>query len=284
MKKIWLLKSTTVRALWKTGLDGIQARLPLLVARLAETQFTRTRPNPLPQLGIMEQPQLTWDLSAEGETLKVYAWGNPQVAERIALLSHGWNSNAWDLYPIVESLRKAGYTVVAADQAGHGNSSGKHSSFPQFARNLERVWRSLPPVDVFVGHSMGGAAGALAISRGLQPGAAVLLAPPADLRVYISRFASALGLSEQVMHTLQTRLETREKVELKDVVPEAILGHVQIPALIFCDRKDREVGLEAAERYARSWSGSKLVVTEGLGHARILGNPAVLDQLVAFVK
>jgi pimeloyl-ACP methyl ester carboxylesterase len=284
MKKISLLKSTTVRALWRSGLDGVQNRLPELVARLAETQFTRTRPNPLPQLGITEHPQLTWDLPAEGEILKVYAWGNPESAQRIALLSHGWNSNAWDLYPVVESLRRAGWTVVAADQVGHGQSSGRHSSFPQFARNLERVWRSLPRVDAFVGHSMGGAAGALAISRGLQPKAAVLLAPPADLRIYVQRFANHFGLSAAVMNTLQTRLEAREKVELKDVVPEAILGHVQVPALIFCDRKDREVGLEAAQRYAQHWAGSRLVVTEGLGHSRILGNPAVLDQLTAFVS
>lgn len=283
MKKISLLKSTTVRALWRSGFEGIQNRLPLLVARLAETQFTRTRPNPVPQLGIMEQPQRTWDLAAEGETLKVYAWGDPESAQRVALLSHGWNSNAWDLYPVVESLRKAGWTVVAADQPGHGNSTGRHSSFPQFARNLERVWRSLPRVDAFVGHSVGAAAGALAISRGLHPKAAVLLAPPADLRVYVQRFAEYFGLSERVKVTLQTRLEQREKVDLKDVVPEAILGHVQVPALIVCDRKDREVGLEAAERYAQNWSGSRLVVTEGLGHARILGNPAVLDQLTAFL-
>lgn len=285
MKKISLPNSTTVRSFIAATSGTLQQHAPGLVARVLEFQFLRTRPKAVRRLGFTERPQFTWEVQAEGETLQVYCWGaSLEIAGKIALLAHGWNSNAFDLYPLVEVLRSAGYTVVAADQPGHGHSTGRSSSFPQFTRNLERVARLLPHVDLVVGHSMGAAALATAMTRGLPAGKAILLAPPADLRQYIERFATYLGLQSPVQEQLQRRLELREKVDLDQLIPEVVGPRLSAPALIVCDRQDRETGLASAERYAASWPGAELVVTEGLGHNRLLGDSQVHERLLQFVR
>jgi len=256
----WLQKSTTVRA---------------VMALIALHRFTRTHPRKLPKLGQTELPQHTWRLEAEGHELMVYAWGSLDHAEKIALLAHGWNGSAWQLYPLAEHLRKHGYTVVAFDQVGHGRSTGRHTNFPQFARMVERVGRSLPKsVDLFVGHSMGGAAGALALSRGLPAREAVLIAPPSDLRHFLQR----ANLPKELLRQLERTLERQEKVDLNEITAERIAKRLTQKGLVIVDHSDKETGLEAARAYA-GWENSTLIVTQGLGHNRILSSPELLGHL-----
>lgn len=59
---------------------------------------------------------------------------------------------------------------------------------------------------------------------------------------------------------------------------------MRIPALIVHDADDQDVPLEQGERVARAWSGAELVRTQGLGHARILRAPGVLERVVGFVR
>ncbi len=285
MKKISPINSTTVRSFVRLGIQEMQQHVPGWVAWMLRSQFTRTNPVPVPRLGIVERPQHQWEMRAEGGRLRGYSWGaSLSIASRVALVSHGWNSNAFRLYPLIESLRQQGFTVVALDHLGHGASTGRHASLPQFARSLRRVARSLPRLDLFVGHSMGGAAGALALSQGMSARAAVLLAPPADVRDYVRRFATAYGLSSEVAALLQEDLELREHVELDQLVPEVMAVGLKIPALVVCDQHDREVPLEASRRYVENWAGAEWLVTEQLGHNRILHDPQVLSRIGEFVS
>ena len=285
MKKISLLKSTTVRSVVTQGLQSLQEVAPDWVAWMLKGELSRTRPRAVPRLGICERPQHTWEMRAEGGTLQVYSWGaSLSMAPRVALVSHGWNSNAFGLYPLIESLRDQGFTVVSFDHFGHGASSGRHATFPQFARSVHRVARSLPRLDLFVGHSMGGAAGTLALSQGMSARAAVLLAPPADVRDYVRHFALAYGLSPEVTARLQEQLELHERVDLDQLVPEVLASRLSLPALVVCDRQDREVPLEKARRYVQHWAGAEWMETDGLGHNRILKDPQVLERIQEFVR
>ena len=47
--------------------------------------------------------------------------------------------------------------------------------------------------------------------------------------------------------------------------------------------RDRETSLEESKAIAEAWHGSQLVVTEGLGHKRILRDKQVIEQTVNFL-
>ena len=53
-------------------------------------------------------------------------------------------------------------------------------------------------------------------------------------------------------------------------------------ALIVHDRSDREVPFMSAQALHRAWPGSELVATEGLGHRKLLSDPAVVERAVRF--
>jgi pimeloyl-ACP methyl ester carboxylesterase len=54
-----------------------------------------------------------------------------------------------------------------------------------------------------------------------------------------------------------------------------------IPGLIIHDRKDRETSFEHAVNLEKSWKGSKLIPTEGLGHN--LRSEEIIDLLTHFI-
>jgi pimeloyl-ACP methyl ester carboxylesterase len=53
--------------------------------------------------------------------------------------------------------------------------------------------------------------------------------------------------------------------------------------LVVHDRDDRDVALADGEAIAAAWPGARLVVTDGLGHRRIVHDPEVVSEAVAFL-
>jgi hypothetical protein len=70
------------------------------------------------------------------------------------------------------------------------------------------------------------------------------------------------------------------------VAPLVAAGHRVValpPTLVVHDHGDREVGFRDGHETARAWPGARLLATEGLGHRRLLRDPAVVEEVVAFV-
>jgi pimeloyl-ACP methyl ester carboxylesterase len=91
-----------------------------------------------------------------------------------------------------------------------------------------------------------------------------------------------LGLSRPAIVELESRLARRFGVELGDVHASRVGPRMKAPLLVIHDEEDREVPIEAGELVARSWPGAELVRTRGLGHRRILRDPAVVARAVEF--
>jgi hypothetical protein len=87
----------------------------------------------------------------------------------VALLAHGYGATKETLFWYGEALSAAGFVCYSVDLPGHGESRQPYS-FLEAAHALGRVARSIGPVDVFIGHSMGGGTGGEAVREGLlQP-------------------------------------------------------------------------------------------------------------------
>jgi pimeloyl-ACP methyl ester carboxylesterase len=206
----------------------------------------------------------------------MWRWGDgPRV-----LLAHGWGSNAGRLTPFVPRLVAAGFSVTAFDAPGHGESRGRFSSLPEFVDALTRVARAVRPAGV-VGHSMGAAAGALAIHAGVAARAAVLIAPPADPGAYTLRFARWLGLTPAAAAVMQRRLERRYAATLEAF--RLLERPPGVPTLIIHDQRDTRVPISDGRALAAAWPGARFVETHGLGHHRILRSPAVLRRATKFL-
>jgi pimeloyl-ACP methyl ester carboxylesterase len=209
--------------------------------------------------------------------MAMWRWGSgPPV-----LLVHGWGGNAGRLTRFVPALLDAGFGIVAFDAPAHGLSGGHFATLPDFVDAIERIARVVSPV-ALVGHSMGAAACALALRRGLEARAAVLLSAPADPELYAVRFARYLRLTPAATEAMKRRLQERYQVQLRDLWLGS--GGPPVPTLVFHDERDPRVPLREGLAIASSWPRAELVATRGLGHHRILRDSGVIGRAVNFLR
>lgn len=289
MRRTFRKISTTVRSnVTLLGLRlglGLQARLrPERAAELAARLFTtplsssRRRALAAPDSGAVEER-----LAVDGLELALYRWGDP-ASRPYVLFSHGWSSHGTRIAPWVASLREAGYAVVAFDQAGHGKSGGDRTTLPDFACHLMAVAHRFGPAAAVIGHSLGGAATAVALARGLAAERAVLIAPAADPIAAMERFSRFVGLGAGFGPRLADYLERQTRVPIDSLQAHRnaqVIGH---PALIVHDLEDREVPWHEGERYARLWPGARMISTRGCGHNRIADDPGVIAAALRFLR
>jgi pimeloyl-ACP methyl ester carboxylesterase len=281
--------STTVRAakiplgaqLLRAGLSTISRVSPPVAAKFAEEIFLSPKRHARPQ---HERASLTtaraFSVPSQDGELRAWEWGTegPRV-----LLVHGWEGRGSQLSSLVGPFVARRYRVVAFDMPGHGDSPGRIASFFHFARAIARVADVVGPLRAVVAHSMGGASTAWALRTAAPPERLVMIAPPADIRDYTGGAATMLGLNEAATVELEARLGRRFGVPLHEVRAVLVGPQMTTPLLVVHDENDREVPLTSGEAVARAWPGAALIRTRGLGHRRILRDPAVIDEVVRFV-
>lgn len=217
------------------------------------------------------------------ERLTTYVWGEPDTQPRV-LLIHGWTSFGLRFLPWVDPLRRAGYAVIAFDQPAHGRSSGCRSSLPMFADGLECVAAHYGAMAGVVGHSLGGAAAAVALSRGLQAERAVLLAPAADPLDAARRFGDFIGLAPRLSQRIFDDYQAQTGLSLADFQAPSIAPRITHPVLVVHDVEDPDVPWAEGECYARDCPQATMISTRGLGHYRIAKDPKVIADAIAFLQ
>ena len=273
--------STTLR-LTRFAFGAVQRASPRLAARWAERLFCS------PPRRAISQRMAAWlrearriDVDVGARRVAAWSWGErgPGV-----LLVHGWGSRGARFIDLGNALLTRGYRVVTFDAPGHGASSGRLSSGPEFARAAVAVAKAVGSVSLVVGHSLGGFAAALALSNGLVARRAVLLAPSANPDSYTAQFAAVLGVDDPVMTSMRGRLERRLGFTWAQMNVPILARGMRVPLLVIHDRDDREVTWDNGAAISREWPGAELVTTTGLGHHRIVNDPSVIQQVLAFLR
>jgi hypothetical protein len=182
-----------------------------------------------------------------------------------------------------------GFSVAWFDGPAHGASEGRLATIPELAVALRGVVAALGPVRGIVAHSGGGVVSAWAVRRWLLegvvdlPGRIALIAPPADFARYLERFMDACGLSDRARRLLARGLEARVGVPLEALDLTRFAPDLPLAALVAHDREDSEVPWAEGAAIAAAWPGAELATTEGLGHRRILRDPAVVARVTDFL-
>lgn len=279
---IYTSKSTTVRAspaapAWlRAGFANASRLAPELTSALAAHMFRSTRRS-APRAG--ERDVLRTATGSRIAGMQLWSWGEGPTV----LLVHGWNGRSTQLGGFVEPLVERGYRVVAFDSLGHGDSDGKQSSLPEFANCIRQVVDELGGVYGIIAHSLGGAATTFALAYGMQAERLVFVSPPADPREFLKIFGAAIGINEDVRLRVKQRVERRLGVPMEEMQAFELAPAMQLPLLVIHDEDDKEVPVEVGRGVAAAWPRAELVVTQGLGHQRILRDSEVAEVAVHFI-
>ncbi|HEY9147257.1 MAG TPA: alpha/beta hydrolase [Thiobacillus sp.] len=270
--------------LLRAGFRHIGPYVPTLAGRWAYRLWFATRrfPEPPRETHWREQA-LTDRFSAQGTALARYTWG---VAEAPAiLLIHGWNGRGTQLGAFVEPLLRAGFRVVAFDAPGHGRSPGRSTNIFEYADAIHVLAQISAPVAGAIAHSFGVPATVRALQQGLTLPRLVAISAPAGAEFLLRRFAHLLDIPETVITAMRARIERNFGLDIfARLSTEAMLAESSLPGLIIHDRGDRDVPVTHAERLHRAWPGARQLITEGLGHRRILRDAAVLEAVIGFLR
>lgn len=210
----------------------------------------------------------------------VYENGN---GSKKALVIHGWNGRGTQLVSIIKELVAMDYTVISFDAPGHGKSSKNFAlmtDFMEAAFVLERYYNGF---DLIIGHSLGAMTTINVLSKGFKAQKAVTLGSGDEIMNIIIDFVKAIGLKETIAPKLKAAFEKKYQEEIKNYTVHEQVKKIDTPLFIIHDKNDIDVPFTASENIHKHAKKSKLLLTEKLGHRKILGDSKVISQIKEFI-
>ena len=238
-------------------------------------------------------PLRDWEKPALADTLRVtfrsglsgLRWGDGTGP--VVLAMHGWEGRATHFRYIGEALASAGHSLLALDGPAHGASPG-HVAHPRLVAEAlidaaAEIATERGRVHAVIGHSMGGGAVSYALSQGLDADRAVLIAGPSAYEMVVRGAAGIAGLGPRATRHLLRAMENRTGIAPEDLDVARGLQDVDLPTLVVHDRDDTFVGFAHAQRFMSYLADGRLRETHGLGHWRVLTDPATVAAIAEFV-
>jgi pimeloyl-ACP methyl ester carboxylesterase len=220
------------------------------------------------------------DIPALGKKINVYHYGE---AERKVLLVHGWSGRGTQLHSIADKLLKNGYSTISFDAPGHGKSPGKNSDMTEFIACILELEKRFGPFEHAIGHSLGAMSVLNAIKRGLKVNKAVIIGSGDVIKDIMDDFTAKLGMNIAT-GSLMIRLFEKKFGETINTYSAYIAAmDVTNPVLVIHDKDDADVPVGAAHHIAKQLANAEVMITEGLGHRKILGDSKVIKKIIQFL-
>jgi len=260
-------------------------KLEIIAPWLAKRWFTRIffRPirykRPQAEIEIEQEARLT-NLEFNNKKVQVYVWGEGTPI----LFVHGWMSRGTQFRKFVEPFNQAGYKIIAFDAPAHGNSQGNKSDIFEI-RDIVNILSESYDFEAVVGHSIGGVAAMHALLKDKFSEKLIMIGSPSMADKIIGAFQKRLNASDEIkkyfyQHIIEKYNRTFEEFSASHIVKE--LRDVEL--LLIHDKQDFEVTLDNAQLLHELYPQSGLMVTEGLGHTRILKDKTVIASCIEFIR
>lgn len=216
-----------------------------------------------------------------GKEIVVYNYG---ASDKKILLVHGWSGRGTQLVKIADEMLKLGYSTVSFDAPAHGKSSGKTSNMTEFIAGILELEKKFGPFEFAIGHSLGGMSILNAIKRGLKVKKAVIIGSGDVVEDIMDDFIEKLGMNIAISKKMKASFEKKINEPMDNFSAYKAAKEVTIPVLVIHDKDDDDVPVKAAYHIQENLKQNELLITEGLGHRKILGDAKVIKKIVEFLN
>ncbi len=204
-------------------------------------------------------------------------------SEKKILLVHGWSGSGTQLSKIAEKLLENGYSTVSFDAPAHGKSPGKRTILPHFLETIYYLEENYGPFEAAIGHSLGGIALLRATKLRLKIKKLVIIGTANSITAVTKNFAKNLQLTQKVAQLLKSYFDNRYGEDLNNYSGAVSAAEVKVPTLVIHDKNDVDVHYSAANEINDALEKSTLLLTEKLGHRKILGDAKVISEVTNFI-
>jgi pimeloyl-ACP methyl ester carboxylesterase len=217
---------------------------------------------------------------AINKQVMIYEYGE---SDKKILLVHGWSGRATQLFKIADAFLAAGYSTLSFDAPAHGKSPGNETIMVDFIASILEINTKFGPFEAVVGHSLGGMSVLNAIKRGLNVKHAVIIGSGDIVQDILDDFISKLELKPIISTKLRLHFEKKYNEKMDDFSGYKAASEITIPVLVIHDKDDQEVPVKAGIHIHKHLKNGALILTEGLGHRKILGDANVVQKTVEFI-
>ncbi|HLA55709.1 MAG TPA: alpha/beta hydrolase [Flavobacterium sp.] len=257
---------------------------PKLAALFAARLFTTPLKYKIPKRELemdMKSRQQSVDIKSIDKEVVVYHFG--ETGKKV-LLVHGWSGRGTQLVKFADEFVKAGYSTISFDAPAHGKSPGKTTLMPEFIATILQLEKEFGPFEAAVGHSLGGMSLLNSVKRGLKLERLVTIGSGDIIQDIIDEFIEKLELKPEVGQLMRNHFENKSHEAMDNYSAFRAAMEIDIPVLVIHDNDDPEVLVKCAHHIHENLKNGELMLTNGLGHRKILGNHAVIEKTLAFVE
>lgn len=262
----------------------LEVTSPKMAAKFAMKLFTAPIKFKLPKREI-EMDSLSRQemvlIPALNKSINVYHYGE---SSKKVLLVHGWSGRGTQLHSIADRLLKNGYSTISFDAPAHGKSPGKSSDMTEFIASILELEKKYGPFEFAIGHSLGAMSVLNSIKRGLNVKKAVIIGSGDIIKDIMDDFANKLGMNNATANLMIRLFEKKFGQTINSYSAYIAAQDVTVPVLMFHDEDDADVPVSAAHHIHKHLANSELIITQGLGHRKILGDSKVIKKIIQFLE
>ncbi|WP_367770260.1 alpha/beta hydrolase [Flavobacterium sp. WC2421] len=236
-------------------------------------------------------PKREWDMNRKSEQkallipqinkhVVIYQYGK---SDKKILLVHGWSGRGTQLVKIADELLKEEYSTISFDAPAHGKSPGNSSIMIDFIASIIEIDKQYGPFEAAIGHSLGGMSILNAIKNGLKVKSATIIGSGDIVQDIIDDFVSNLKLKPNIAKRMQLHFEKKYNEPMNNYSAYIAAKNTTIPVLVIHDQDDFEVPVKAGIHIHKHLQNGELVITNGLGHRKILGDHNVVQKVITFI-
>jgi pimeloyl-ACP methyl ester carboxylesterase len=123
------------------------------------------------------------------------------------------------------------------------------------------------------------------VERGLRCNRIVSICPPATTIGLVDKFVQALHITSKTRDILIKHIEmTFGKNLWQELSMSNTVKTIGIPGLVIHDAQDIDIPWEEGQAVAYAWDNAPFIITNELGHRRILRDSAVIESAVKFIQ
>tara|TARA_B110000003_G_scaffold276187_1_gene321388 strand:+ start:2726 stop:3601 length:876 start_codon:yes stop_codon:yes gene_type:complete len=204
-------------------------------------------------------------------------------SKKKVLLIHGWSGRSSQLFSFADKLLENGYMIISFDGPAHGKSSGKTTMLPEFLKTIEKINIIYGPFEAAIGHSFGAMSILNAVSSFLNLKSLVSIGSGDKVSDIIKNFGKNLLLEEKSIRKIQKGLEKKWSIKVNDFSSSVVAKKIKIPTLIIHDSNDGDVPVSCAYRIRQNLENGFILITNKLGHTKILRNKEVVNKSIDFI-
>lgn len=250
-----------------------------LLPRVVERQGARLFLTPPRPKGARATDAASREMTLGGHRVRARVHGSGPTV----VLVHGWGGSGDDMVTLAAAVADAGFRAVTVDFPAHGASPGRETSVVEWMEILGGAAEAMGPLHAIVAHSLGGTAALLAIGDGVGARGVVAFAPTIGPDFHLARRSRHVGIPAARVPGMLRELETRVGRRVAQLDVRSVAARVDVPVLLLHATEDRAVPWAHGQAIAAALPQCELVEMPGLGHRRILSDPASVRRAVEFV-